>query len=359
MPTYLLPVRGLTTEIEFTLNIGTVELIDADQARDALFAAFEGKNLPEVLKDRVDQFSVDIGTRVVARVEADEREDAVDLAEAALDVLRAYLDTRSHFEMASFGLRHGVLGGHVDYADLKNGGLGGFRIGHFTGVGLEQDAIDGFLASPFSVVAGAAVGATDATQAQLRALVATKLASQALISQDPSIRTVHAMTAAEVLLFGPAENFRTYLLARRATFLLCRHQDGKRCGRDRPSCVVLTTDPAMGGGTDELVKIRKVGNVDFRWRCSVWHHVLDWYSARSQVVHEGKAVARKPAAQLVFWLTHQLLPAALDWFAEHPNDPDGAMAFALAELPEAPADQMEYKARYLDLASRGVFGGDP
>jgi hypothetical protein len=358
MSTYLLPVRGLTSEIEFTLNIGTVELIDADQGRDAVAAAFEGRDLPDVLRDRVDQFATDIDTRVVARVEAEEREDAVDLAEAALDVLRAYLDTRSHFEMASFGLRHGVLGGHVDYADLKNGGLGGFRIGHFTGVGLDRDAIDGFLASPFSTVAGAAVGATDANQAQRRALVATKLASQALISQDPSIRTVHAMAAAEVLLFGPSETFKTYVLARRAIFLLCRHQDGRLCGRGRASCVVLTTDPAIGG-TDELVKIRKVGNADFRWRCSDWHEVLDWYSARSQVVHEGETVARTPASQLVFWLTHRLLPAALDWFAEHPDDPDGAMAIALAELPEAPADQMEYKARYLELASRGLFRGDP
>jgi hypothetical protein len=261
--------------------------------------------------------------------------------------------------MASFGLRHGVLGGHVEYADLQNGGLGGFRIGHFTGVSLDQAAIEGFLASPFGTVAGAAIGAADATQVQRRALIATKLTSQALISQDPSTRTVHAMTAAEVLLFGPTENFRTYVLARRATFLLCRHEDGKLCGRDRDSCVVLTTDPTVGRGTDELVKIRKVGNADFRWRCSEWHHVLDWYSARSQVVHEGETVARKPASQLVFWLTHRLLPAALDWFVEHPDDPDGAMGVSLAELPQAPADQMEYQARYQELANRGVFSESP
>jgi hypothetical protein len=359
VPTYLLPVRGLSAEVELSLKIGTVELVDADRARHAFAAAFEGRKLPEVLKDRVDQFATDLENRVVACVEAEEREDAVELAEAALDVLRAYLDTGSQFEMASFGLRHGVLGGHVDYADLENGGLGGFRIGHFTGVGLDQDAIDGFLASPFSTVAGAAVGATDATQVQRRALVATKLASQALISQDPSIRTVHAMTAAEVLLFGRAETFKTYVLARRAIFLLCGHQGGNLCGRDRASCVVITTDPTVGNGKDELVKIRKVGNADFRWRCSEWHHVLDWYSARSQVVHEGETVGRKPAAQLVFWLTHRLLPAALEWFAAHPDDPDGAMASALAELPDPPIDQMEYKSRYTDLASRGVFSEGP
>lgn len=355
MPTYLFPVYGLTAEIQFSLAIGTVELIDADQARAAFVAALEGRELPELLKSRADQFATGLEDRVVARVDAEEREDAVDLAEAALDVLRSYLETRSHYEMASFGLRHGVLGGFVEYADLRSGGVGGFRIGHFTGVGLHQDAIDGFLASSFSTVAGAAVGASVATQAQRRALVATKLASQALISQDPSTRTVHAMTAAEVLLFGPKENFKTYVLARRATFLVCGRQDGALCGRDRDSCVVLTTDPAVTRGTDELVKIRKLGNADFNWRCSEWHHVLDWYAARSQVVHEGQTIPRKPASQMVFWLTHRLLPAALDWFAENPDDPDLAMSVALAQLPDPPVDQAEYNARYLELASRGVF----
>lgn len=357
MPTYLLPVRGLTTDLEVSLGIGLVELIDADQARRAFVAAMEERNLPEVLQVRVEEFATDLGNRVVARVEAEVREDAVELAESALDILRAYLDTRAMLEMASFGLREGVLGGHVDYAELENGGLGGFRIGHFTGVGLTQESVDGFLASPFSAVAGAAVGVTDATQAQRRALIATKLASQALISNDPSIRTVHAMTAAEVLLFGPNEKFKTYGLARRAAFLLCAHEDGKLCGRGRgrDSCVVLTTDPQTGLGLDVLVKIRRLGSADYRWRCSDWHHVLDWYSARSAVVHNGETVDRKAARQLVFWLTHRLLPAALQWFADHPDEPNGALVAALAELPEAPAEQLEYKDRYLALSSRGAF----
>jgi len=356
--TYLLPVRGLTTDLEVSLRIGPVELIDANQARGAFAGAMDGRNLPEVLEARAEEFAADLGNRVVARVEAQVREDAVDLAESALDVLRAYLDTRATSEMASFGLRTGVLGGHVEYAELQTGALGGFRIGHFTGVGLTRDSVDGFDSSPFSVVAGAALGATDATQAQRRALIATKLASLALISHDPSIRTVHAMTAAEVLLFGANEKFKTYELARRASFLLCGHDDGKLCGRGRDSCVVITTDAQTRSGLDELVKIRKLGDADYRWRCSEWHHVLDWYSARSKVVHDGETMERKGARQLVFWLTHRFLPAALQWFADHPDDPNGALVAALGELPEAPVEQCEYKNRYLELASRGVFNID-
>ena len=166
------------------------------------------------------------------------------------------------------------------------------------------------------------------------------------------------MTAAEVLLFGPNEKFKTYVLARRATFLLCGHDDGRLCGRGRNSCVVLTTDPQTQLGLDELAKIRKLGDADYRWRCSDWNHVLDWYSARSEVVHDGETVDRKAARQLVFWLTHRFLPAALEWFADHPDDPNGAMVAALAELPVAPVEQLEYKDRYLELASRGAFKVD-
>lgn len=359
MPAYLLPIIGLKTDADVHLDIGAVQLLGRPQANAELENALPGNELPGALAQEVDGFAREFQGNVTARVEAPDRDDAVDLVETALDVLRGFLYGRALAQMPSFGIRQGVLGGSVRYADLDAGGIGWFRIGHVTGVGLTEETCSAFDSSPFNSVCGAAVGTSDISDAQRRGLIAIRLASQALLSHDPGLQTVLSMTAAEVLLFGPTEDSAKFQLARRAAFLLCGSPEDKLCGRGRDSCVILTTDPNAPGGKKATQKLRALGNYDYTWRCSEWHRVLDWYDSRSAVVHHGHPVSRENASPFVYWLLHDLIPQALRWFSEHPNESISALLAELARLPEPPADQLEFDIVYNELASRGAFKQSP
>ena len=359
MSTFLFPVKGLLTSIDLTLSIGSVQLLSPAQAREKLNEAIDRSAIPEVLLGSVEDFDTELGGCVAALVDADNREDAVDLVETALDVLRTFLYTRVVAQMPSFGITDGFLGAAVQYADLCSGGIGSFRIGHFTGVHVTAETVAAYEESHISGVAGAAVGSRAATPAQAQALAAIRLASQALLTHDPGMRTVLAMTAAEVLLFAPGEGSRSLRLAQRAAFLVCGLPKGQLCGRGRPSCLILKADLADDGdGYKQLQKVEKLGNVDTRWRCSEWHHVLDWYAIRSQLVHEGKKVDRRDASRVVYWLVSSLLPAALEWYGGHPESPNAQLVAAMRALPEPPAEYLQYEAAYSELASRGAFGNE-
>ncbi len=359
MPAYLLPISGLKSDADVRLNIGAVQLLGEPQAQAQLESAFPGNELPVLLAQELDGFARELQGNVTARVQASDRDDAVDLVETALDVLRVFLYGRALAQMPSFGIRQGVLGGSVRYADLDASGIGWFRIGHVTGVGLTEETCSAFDSSPFNSVCAAAIGAGDVTDAQRRGLIAIRLASQALLSHDPSIQTVLSMTAAEVLLFGPTEDSAKLQLARRSAFLLCGSPDGTLCGRGRDSCVILTTDPNAPAGRKATRKLRALGDYDYSWRCSEWHRVLDWYDTRSAVVHHGHAVSRDSASLVVYWLLHDLIPHTLRWFREHPDDSIGALLAGLAQLPDPPADQPDFDTVYNELADRGVFKEAP
>jgi len=67
--------------------------------------------------------------------------------------------------------------------------------------------------------------------------------------------------------------------------------------------------------------------------------VLDWYDDRSAIAHGGRAeFPEKEESRATFWLTHRLLPQALDWFANHPDQPLQDLETAIAALPEPPRD---------------------
>lgn len=264
---FLFPVEGLLTNIDLTMDIGSVQLLSPDRANEKLSEAIDRSALPEVLIGSVEDFAIKLRGCVAALVDADSREDAVDLVEAALDVFRTFLYTRAMAQMPSFGITEGVLGAAVQYADLSSGGIGWFRIGHFVGVHVTAETVAAYNDSRFSGVPGVAVGSSEATPAQAQALAAIRLASQALIAHDSGMQTVLAMTAAEVLLFGPGEASKNFRLAQRAAFLVCGLPEDQLCGRGRPSCPILKVDLADdGGGYKQLQRVEKLGNVDARWR---------------------------------------------------------------------------------------------
>ena len=360
MSIYLFPVKGLLTSIDLDLAIGRVRLLGPDRAKVQLHHAADPSSLPQLLRGDFDEFETELGSCVAARVEAEDKDVAVDLVEAALDVLRVFLYTRARAKMPTFGMTDGGLGGAVQYADLGSGGLGWFRIGHFTGVHITEESAQAYVGSNFAAIAGAAVGAPAPTHNQAKALTAIRLASRALLTHDPATQTVLMMTAAEVLLFGPGEKSKTYRLAQRCAFLLCGRPDGGLCGRDRDSCLILTADLSSGGaGMKQLKKIEEMSSVDRRWCCSEWLNVLDWYDIRSEVVHEGGTVGHRDASRVSFWLVNRLLPATLDWYTENPENPHAAIESALRGLPQPPSWQLEYETAYQELADDGAFGEAP
>lgn len=360
MPIYLLPVAGLRPSIDLDLAIGRVRMLGPDRAKAYLRGAADPALLPEMRRLDFEEFEAELASCVAALVEAEDKDGAVDLVETALDVVRVFLSTRSLSQMPSFGLTDGVLAGAVRYADLDAGGIGWFRIGHVTGVHLTEATVQAYVASDFAHLAGAAVGASKADASQTRALTAVRLGSQALLTHDSATRVVLAMTAAEVLLFGPREKSTSYRLAQRSAFLLCGRPNGELCGRSRDSCLILKAD--LGGGDlgyKQLRKVRDLSAVDLRWRCSQWLDVLGWYDIRSDVVHKGGTVDRGDASRVTFWLVNRLLPTTLRWYATNSIEPHLAIESALRALPQPPRWQLDYAKAHEQLATDGASDVPP
>lgn len=326
MHSYLIPVAGLT--IESTWTIGQARLLTAESAKHLVE---EGRSSGDLHDELTQPFFAQAASTVV-QVTASDGRGAIELAATAVDVLRVYQQSSSRMRTTMFGIPGENRKGSVTYARLgERVGTGTAFMGDHLGFKFPDDQRREFEASVPFQYAASCVGEANPTKAQWSVQSAVKLTSQAILDSRPHMQYLHAVMAAEALLLERAPQPQAYRLARRAAYFTCGIPD-EMCGRDRPACVLLKTAPD-GKSLRQLKAQRDLGDRDFRERCSEWHHTLDRYDVRSEIVHDGTtSIPVHDASQILFWLTHDLLPAAFTWFATHEVDPIGDLEAEIAAL---------------------------
>jgi hypothetical protein len=263
-------------------------------------------------------------------------EVATDLVGAAVDVMRAFQQSRSRWQTTTFGLAGQVTTASMHYLAFGDSvGVGWRDFGHPLGWTFGAAQREEFEDSPGFTFAAAAVGKPDQSIGERKALLGIELTSRALLEHRPGAQLLYAMIAAETLLLSRRRGSQTWQLARRAMFLV-GHSDGVHCGRDTQTCPFLALSPDSKPDLVDIKRVRDLARTDVRWRCSEWLRILDWYDIRSDIVHEGASESEEESSKVVFWLATRVVPASLEWFAAHPINPLERLDRAIAELPEAP-----------------------
>jgi hypothetical protein len=334
---FMMPVRGLS--VDFAMQVGPVALLPEQTARTLAKNKAAG-DLHPLLAERLGEFAESL-ENAVASVEAPDKDVAMVLVEDALAVVRAWVGSTAQTKTTTFGLRDGNWFGVVEFVDLDSGGAGWTRYGHPVGMGLPRERIEAFNASVYAQFVAPAIGIERPPEGQRRALLACRLMSQASLMHDPGVGVVLSMTAAEGLLIEPnvlgkGRPPKARSLAQRASFLLCGVQQQDLCGRSRETCPYLGLSPDSAEYSDLV----KRAEAEERWFCSEWFRFYDWFALRSEIVHEGAPCDEKEASRLSYWMVRWLLPEALTWFTEHPEDPVGDLKSAIKGLPTMPDWEM-------------------
>lgn len=331
---YYLPVDGLT--VPSTWSVGPVQIMPLEVALNEFPEDHPDRTLKpaEQLRNYAEQYH----STAVAAVHADSFEDAAEQAAQAVDILRLFQHARYWTTTIT---KFGLGGMHVSARSLPyvvvfdegRHGIGGKSYGVHTGWTFASDD-DWESAEVFHWMASA-IGAEDASEGQRRALIGAESLSMALVEQRPSMAMVSLVTALEAWLLPRRAG--TFTLARSCAFLICGSTENERCGRDRPTCPYVGLDPSTAGDRHELRRVRERGNTLFRWRCSEWHRVVDWYDVRSSIVHgDGPALEGKEVTSAAWWVARQLMEPILRWLADHHEDPIDALTTEMNSLPPMP-----------------------
>ena len=332
---YLVPIHGLT--ITGSWQLGSVTLLDTIETRRLIDGHPSRDALHPLSNETVDEFAAALEF-ASAHVRATSSAEAVDLARTAVELLRVFQQSQSRSETTMFGLPGELHSSRVDYLVLGDRtGVGWTFRGHHPGWTFTPDQVAVFQNLPGFEFAAQSIGKTNPSEGENRALLASRLASQAILEQRPSMKLLYSIIAAETLLLDRSTVPQSFRLARRSVYFLCGQPESKLCGRDRPTCPALGNTPETTAGRKGLAEFRDRGRRDVRWRCSEWHHVLDWYDDRSDVVHGGDLLAEEAeAGKALFWLVARLLPAVFRWLSDHPDDPISNLEAAIESLPDPP-----------------------
>jgi hypothetical protein len=329
--TYLIPIDGLTMPADW--KVGPVLVRPAADAwRDARQGRASGNSA------WLDKRAAEHTTFAV--VDANDRDEAIDLAAQAVDVLRVFQHVRYFTSpLTQFGIAGDVGEGSLPYFTIDGGraGHGELRRGNPLGWGFSDP--DEWKSAPtFQWVAGA-IGASSPTESQERALVGIQMLSQALVEQRGTLKMVELVGALEAWLLSRKRAFQTFILARAIAFFGCGRHSNDLCGRSRDTCPYLELNPEAPTELKKLKLLRKRGGAP-PLRCSEWHRVVDWFDERSDVVHgEGPTISYRDASSALFWVCRYLAEPILQWLADHPTDPVAALEAEIAALPPAPAWQ--------------------
>jgi hypothetical protein len=332
---YLVPINGLT--ITGSWQLGSVTLLDTMETRRLIAVHPSRDALHPLSNGTVDEFAAALEF-ASAHVLATTSAEAVDLARTAVELLRVFQQSQSRSETTMFGLPGELHSSRVDYLVLGDrAGVGWTFRGHHPGWTFTPDQVALFESLPGFEFAAQAIGKTDPSEGENRALLASRLTSQAILEQRPSMKLLYSIIAAETLLLDRSTVSQSFRLARRSVYFLCGQTESKLCGRERPTCTALANTPETSAGRKGLAEFRGRGRRDVRWRCSEWHHVLDWYDARSDVVHGGGLLAEEAeAGKTLFWLVTRLVPSVFQWLSDHPDDPLSDLEAAIESLPDPP-----------------------
>jgi hypothetical protein len=327
--TYLVPIEGLTMPADW--RVGPVVVRPAADAwRDAQQGRAPGK-VAWLDKQAAEHTTFGV-------VDANDRDEAVDRVAQAADVLRVFQHVR-HFTspLTQFGIAGDVGEGSLQYFTIDGGraGHGVSRRGNPLGWAFSDP--DEWNDAPVFQWAAGGIGASSPTESQECALVGIQLLSQALVEQRGTLKMVELVSALEAWLLLRSHAAQTFRLARAVAFFGCGRHGNDLCGRSRDSCPYLGLNPDVRTEQNKLKLLRRTGGAP-PLRCSEWHRIVDWYDDRSDVVHgAGPTISRRDASSPLFWVCRYLAEPILQWLADHPTDPVGALEAEVAALPPAPA----------------------
>lgn len=331
MQTFFFPVEGLTVEVAW--DVGPVEIRPGAEALTDLRTSIQNDQALSV----ADEMFADHGTGAIAQVDASDRDDALALVGAAVDVLRVYQHVRHwQYPIGQFG-----LAGDLGQGALIYGQIGGDRAG--TGwmhrgdrLGWTFSATEDWSAEATFRQVAAAIGRASPTEGERRALVGAHYLSRAIADHRAPFRMVALVTALEAMLLPRRGRSQTFKLARAISYFGCGRHDGNLCGRSRDTCPYLGLDPDLNADRRQLVRLRTDG-AEPPWLCSEWHRVVDWYELRSDVVHgAGPHIDSKDASNALYWVIKHLTEPILEWLMMHPVDPTAELELAIGSLPTTP-----------------------
>jgi hypothetical protein len=330
MPTFLVPIEGLTTLTDWKVGPVTIR-----PATEALNHARQGRTVDNV--EWFDKLVAEQASGVFAMVEAGDLDAAIDLVAQAVDLLRVLQHVR-HFtsELTQFGIAGDVGRGVVPYIKIDGGQVGqGFsRRGNSLGWTFSDP--DQWANAHVFQWAARAIGASSPGESRRRALIGIQLLSQALVEQRGTLKMVQLVSALEAWLLPRRAAGQTFRLARAITFFGCGRPHDDLCGRSRDTCLYLQLNPDIDAERRKLKRLQIKGALP-PWRCSEWHRVVDWYDNRSEVVHgSGPVISYKEASNALHWVCRYLTEPILQWLADHPTDPVAALDAEIAALPPAP-----------------------
>lgn len=269
-------------------------------------------------------------------------EEALDTVADALDLLRAFQYEQAMTQPTMFGLPGEVRRSHLQYlaaADRDEDGAAeaarspawaGFRNrGDVLGYTFDYQSKQTFESGPLGRLA-AFIGARDLPVGPVRARLAVRLLSQAIREHRPAMRTLNSVMAVEALL----GKMRTRQLAQRVVALTCGAPFEDVCGRTRDACAYLAADLTV---TRENQAVDKLSKNPGDYFCSEWFEFLDRYEARSGVAHGDPTVTvtKDDADKDLYWAVKRLLPPAVTWLLDHPDDPGSALAADIRSRPVA------------------------
>jgi hypothetical protein len=331
VPIFVVPIEGLTVPAEW--SVGPVRVRPAD----AVLQELRTSPGPANGFDRFETLVTDVRAGAVAEVDASELEDAVGTVAQAVDVLRMFQHVRHYTtKLTQFGVAGDVSRGRMSYAtrDANGTGYGFASRGELLGWTFS-DPTEWPQASTFRWV-GSAIGASQPTEAERRALVGAQLLSQAFVEQRPTLKMVQTVTALEAWLLPRRATSQTLRLARAVSYFGCGRHSDDLCGRARDTCLYLGLNPDVVADRRQLTQLRKLGAVP-PWRCSEWHRVVDWYDLRSDVVHGGGPnISMRDASNSLYWVARWLAEPILDFLKAHPADPIAALEREIESLPPVP-----------------------
>lgn len=281
-----------------------------------------------------------------AVVDANDRDEAIDLVAQAVDVLRVFQHVR-HFTspLPQFGIAGDVGEGSLPYFTIDGARAGHGMLRRGNPLGWTFSDPDEWNNAPVFQWAASGIGASSPTESQERALVGIQLLSQAIVEQRGTLRMVELVSALEAWLLLRSRGAQTFKLARAVAFFGCGRHSNDLCGRSRDSCPYLGLNPDVPKEYKKLKLLRERGGAP-PLLCAEWHRVVDWYDDRSEVVHgAGPTISYKEARSALYWVCHYLAEPILQWLADHPTDPVGALEAEIAALPPAPAWQHLLTAR--------------
>jgi len=180
-----------------------------------------------------------------------------------------------------FGTPDEVAGTTVEYLAMGVvSGVGWTPEGHTLAWTFDDAELHHFNSSPGWQLVASSVGADNPSDGGQRGLLAIDLLSQAIRHPRPAMRLLLWMIAAEALLLDRSPLVPYGSRAAGCTCTAARTRTTTAVVSE--TCPALYCDPGVPADRKKLRLFRERGDLDYRWRCSDWQHVLDWYDLRSR-----------------------------------------------------------------------------